>query len=79
MMLGRSVRPMRRFVLPLLGCLALAGFAVSPRPAVARPLLLSDLPPELRNLPNAREGMTGSADGQGRVVEHGIASWYGAP
>ncbi len=47
--------------------------------ANARPLLLSDLPPDLRSLPNARA----DAPAPGRTArsgwhQEGVASWYGA-
>ena len=80
-------RRSRRFVLPVLGCLV-AGLALcaapasartAHRPAVAdegpRALQLSDLPPELREL--ARHNDAAVPDAQGRVVDRGVASWYG--
>ena len=84
-----SHRRSRRFVLPVLSCLV-AGLAFCASPASARsshsvsaralpdegprPLQLSDLPPELRALANA-SGET--SPGDGRVVDRGVASWYG--
>ena len=46
-------------------------------PAQARPLLLSDLPPDVRELPNAQAGVGGSAIAS-NFEQVGEASWYGA-
>ena len=46
--------------------------------ASARPLLLSDLPPDVRALPNARASSPPVAAAQGAWQQEGVASWYGA-
>jgi len=73
---GRS--PARASV--AVGCVLALALAF---PASARPLQLSDLPPELRSLPNARDGLVDVASNDvgtnehGRMVQNGMASWYG--
>lgn len=57
--------------LPALGIAA--AIALAPAAASARPLLLSDLPPDVRALPAAQANLP-----QPAFRQRGVASWYGA-
>jgi rare lipoprotein A len=63
-MIARAMR-----LLPTAATLALVA-----TPCLSRPLLLSDLPPDVRILPSAEANRPASAG----PVQYGTASWYGA-